>query len=436
MFDYKENMLKDTWSLQGNDLDELKEVIEAMTKATTFEKWKSADISLLSLIRTSKENIAKKDGTTEEDVDLVDSIYLNPNFLPSENLGLTLDANIKKYRQPKKHPEIIDEWQNKTKLALIYTNKKGSQIFYFTSGNTLQTLDRFGMSGDFLQTPCLERDMMIAKRFQEDLGITAVVRTVGKVRKVFTILSDKYTHINQKILFEIIEKIKNSTEMKNPTCYKWEVSNFFTRLFIEFPDKAHELSKLYGLSKEMIPGVVITTSDTGDSSFTVCGTWRTAGSSSIAINSEVKRKHIGNIDINKIVDEISKTIFAEYAKLPEALCNLMSQDITDSSWNLGTSAGVQANQAMLDKVLKNAFKRLNIVKAIGKKAEKTLRQAMLDELNPSVRYTAYDICMMIMGMPERVVFMDKNKDIGLLQKTCSNAPFIDYTTDSSVILTA
>ena len=114
----------------------------------------------------------------------------------------------------------------------------------------------------------------------------------------------------------------------------------------------------------------------------------------------------------------------------------MSNDVTDTAWDLTTSAGVQANASELDKVLKTAFKRLNIVKAIGKKTEKVLRQEILDELNPSVRYTQYDIAMLIMGLPERVVFMDKGKDIALLQKACGQAPFIDYTVDKTVILTA
>jgi hypothetical protein len=40
-----------------------------------------------------------------------------------------------------------------------------------------------------------------------------------------------------------------------------------------------------------------------------------------------------------------------------------------------------------------------------------------------------------MTLPERVVFMDKDKDISSLQKACGQAAFIDYDTDTTVVLT-
>jgi hypothetical protein len=68
--------------------------------------------------------------------------------------------------------------------------------------------------------------------------------------------------------------------------------------------------------------------------------------------------------------------------------------------------------------------------------EKKLREAMMNEFDVSIRYTAYDIAMSILSLPERAVFMDKDKDISELQKACANAPFISYKVDSSVVLTA
>ena len=186
----------------------------------------------------------------------------------------------------------------------------------------------------------------------------------------------------------------------------------------------------------MIPGILMTTSDTGDSSFKVCGTWRVDGTNSLVVHSDVKRKHIGDINTEKILEDITNKIFAEYARLPEALCNLMAHDVTDASWDLTTTAGLKANYAEIESTLKAAFNRLGIVKAIGKKMEKKLREAMMNEFDVSIRYTAYDIAMSILSLPERAVFMDKDKDISELQKACANAPFISYKVDSSVVLTA
>lgn len=431
--------LTDGFFTTGNDLGELKEVIEEMNSCTKFMKMKSGDINLLSMVGPAVRDIRDKDDKLiAADANVIETIYLSPMNLPTDNPANPLNSQLKIFRAPSTMHSLMDEWVNKTKLGIMYNERNGSQTFYYTSGSALQTMDRFGLSGEFLLTPKLARDLMVADRFKMDLGVTAIVRSTSdnKAKKIFTILSDKYTHINQLVLFDIIKQIEDAGEMGECKCFRWEISNFFTKLYVEFPKKAEELSGLYGLSREMIPGIMITTSDTGDASFAVRGTWRAEGSNSLIVNSEVKRKHIGDIDIVKIIDDISKDIFAEYAKLPEALCELMAKDVTDPAWDLKTSAGIKANQTEIENTFKTVFKRIGVVKAIGKKTEKILRQAMMDEIDPSIRYTAYDICMLIMSLPERVVFMDKNKDIALLQKACGQAPFADYSVDATVVLTA
>lgn len=451
MFKYDENALLDSFEVTGNTFEELKEVTETLTKNTHFMKWHSADIELLSLdgrrthdvpkVDKNGNTVRNKDGSIKmESIPVVTSTVLTPFNLPTAHPNIPIDTLLKAYRESSvKTPELLKEWTEVVKLAIVFNDNnalKKQKKFYLASANALQTMDRFGMAGDFLLTPCIERDIMIAKQFERDLGVTVIARSCNGTKKIFSILSDKYTHIDQSILFDIVNKIETAGDMGPAKCYQWNVSNFFTKLYIEFPEKADELSRLYGLKKVMIPGILMTTSDTGDSSFKVRGTWRVDGSNSLVVNSEVKRKHIGEINTDEVIEDISKEIFAEYAKLPEALCDLMAHDVTDPSWDLTTTAGLKANQAEIENVIKTAFKRLGIVKAIGKKTEKKLREALVDEMDVSIRYTAYDIAMSILSLPERAVFMDKEKDISQLQKACGNAPFIKYDVDSSVILTA
>ena len=54
----------------------------------------------------------------------------------------------------------------------------------------------------------------------------------------------------------------------------------------------------------MIPGVLLSTSDTGDSSFKVSGTWRVEGSDAIVVNGEVRKKHTGDMDLSEVMEEI------------------------------------------------------------------------------------------------------------------------------------
>lgn len=451
MFKYDENALLDSFEVSGNSLDDLKEVTTVLTRNTRFMKWHSADIELLSfkdrriigrdIVDENGNPVLDKEGNVkQEQIPCITSFVLTPGNLPSDHPSIPLDSLLKSYRESSvRTPELLTEWTENVKLAVVFNDNtalNNPKRFYLTSANALQTMDRFGMAGEFLTKPCIQRDEMIAKQFEQDLGVTVIARSCKGTMKIFSILSDKYTHIDQNILFDIVKEIETTGDMGEAKCYHWEVNNFFTKLYIEFPKKAKELSVLYGLKREMIPGILMTTSDTGDSSFKVRGTWRIEGTNSLVVNTEIKRKHIGEINKENIIEDISNHIFAEYAKLPEALCNLMAHDIADPSWDLTTTAGLMANKAELENVIKTAFKRLGIVKAIGKKTEKKLREALVDEMDVSIRYTAYDIAMLILGLPERVVFMDKEKDISQLQKACSGAPFIKYDVDSSVILTA
>ena len=451
-FKYDENCLLDTFSVSGNTFEGLKETLKELMNHTLFMKWRSEDIELLSfedirdmdVIVKNEEGVAIRnaDGTFKrETIPVIASTLLTPGNLPSMRKGDPLDTLLKAYRVSSvKTDELLHEWTELVKLAFVFNgdNDGPKRTFYLASSAALQTMDRFGMSGEFLGTPSLERDMLIAKQFERDLGVTVIARAVNGTKKVFSILSDKYTPIDQFIFFKIIKKLEKVGDIGKAECYNWEVNNFFTKLYVEFPEKAHELSVLYGLKKEMIPGILITTSDTGDSSFKVRGTWRISGSNSLIIHTEIKRKHIGSVDINEIVSDISDSIFAEYAKLPEALCSLMAQDITNPKWDLTSQAGMNANKEKIENIFKEAFKKLAITKAIGKKSEKSLREATIEEMDMSIPYTAYDIAMIIMGLPERAVFMGgkAKRDITNLQKACGNAPFIKYDTNDEVVLTA
>ena len=359
----KETNLLDSWRTSGNSFEELRETLRSMTKHTKFLRWHSADVELLSFI--DERTITKEDG----EIPVVASYLLTPGNLPTSHPDRPFDSDVKAYRIAGIEEKLIKEWTNEVKLAIVFNddnNEKHSKVFYLTSTNALQTMDRFGLAGDAFSHPSLERDLLIAKCFEKDLGVTVIARVVNGKKKIFSILSDKYAHLDQDVIFDVVEEIEKSGEMGEAKCHNWEVSNFFTKLYVEFPKKAEELSTLYGLKREMIPGLLITTSDTGDSSFSVKGTWRIGSSNSLIINGEVKRKHSGKIDTNEILKDVSEKIFAEYAKLPEALCNLASKDITDPSWDLTTTAGLKANQAEVENVIKTAFKRLNIVKAIRK----------------------------------------------------------------------
>lgn len=427
--------LRDDFCATGNSLDELKTLIQRFNLSTKFVPMNSFNMEIISSIQKDKTegvyNVVALDPHKKLTDEAIHEILSNPALITQywQKRKMTTSVDIS---------TLMNEWVDSTKIAFSHLAANGTKEFYFTTPKITNALARYGLSGEALKDPTPVRNMYIAENFDKALDNTAVVRSCDKnCHKIFYLLSEKYTHVDQMILFDIIKEIEVSGEMGECNCHSWDLNHTETHLLVEFPKKAEELSALYALPKEMIPGILINTSDTGSSSFAIQATWRPKGSNSVIItDSEVKRKHIGEINVTKIIKDVSNVIFSEYAALPEALCNLITIDITDPSWDLKTPAGVLANKACIENTLKEVFKQLGVVKAIGKKTEKLLREAMVSEIDPVDRYTAYDICMLIMSLPERVHFLNENKSLSELQKVCGQAPFTDYSKKSvSVVLT-
>jgi hypothetical protein len=401
-----ENFLLETFSAKGNDLKELKSLVDEITQKTHLVRLDSRDLVPLSYI-------CENEGRME--------FY----SLDPENLYVDTDKNLENHRQylaKKKVLEkgdfdpLLEELQNSTKL---FIHDKVCKKTYFTSFNIMDTMDRFGVNGPFLLEPNVVRDTVIAQRFGKGIPCTLVTKEFKGIKKVFSILSGKYTLVDQKFIFDVIENLETSGELGAPKCKEWEVTHFLTSVLVEFPEKAEELRTHYGMKEKFIPGIWIGTSDTGDSSVKVRGTWRYG--SSLLFSDEVRRKHIGNIDCNDILKEVRTHIFDKYTVLPEALCDLMMKDIT-------TPTSTE-NAEKIKNVFKSVFKQLGFVKIIGRKNVDNLLKILEDEFDETIAYTAYDLALAVMTLPERVKL---GTNESTFRKACGQAAYADYTLKETI----
>ena len=169
---------------------------------------------------------------------------------------------------------------------------------------------------------------------------------------------------------------------------------------------------------------MILKSDVGYSSLRIIGTWRYKNSISIA--DEVSRKHCGEFDVDELIKNAKIKIFGKYTELPERLCELMLLDITNPSWKkYPYDDFIKMNNNAICESIKNIFKELGIAKAIQKKNEKALLQCVLNEVDPEMSYTAYDICLLIMNIPSKVIGLNKNYG-DAITKIVGMAPYLDY----------
>lgn len=424
----KERLL-DGWVSRGTSIADFKSELNYLSSITSVKSVKSSDITLLSI--DEENNTADKLAT----------YILKPGYI-WEVSELKDGRKVKNLRQGfidrKKLEEIdaddlVSECENNTKLCFLH----GKNLF-FTSQNLHLTLGlRTGIKGEAGYDPTLERDLLTAKRLEKEDEATLIVRNIDGATKVFAALSGNYTYIPQNLLCDIVDSVMKDSRFGAVDCLRWSVDNKNAEIYLEFPDKASEIASVYEMPDKLVPGLYLSKSDVGECSITVRATWRV--NHSLIIADELKRKHTGKINIEDILKNVEKIVFDKYAVLPDKLCELMTMDITDPSWSstLSASKFMSANEKVLRETIKNVFKQINLVKAIGKKNEKELYESLCEELDTSLSFTAYDIAMMVMQLPSRTSGMNKVYEENFA-KACGQAPYCSFEKPkpkSAIVLT-
>ena len=431
--------LTDTYLVTGNDYEEFKTKLAEISKTIRYKVINSADVALLSHRGTDATDVDRFFKLSASNIDVFENLICkvleeNKISLPGHhtknadtifaksNVCLDKSALLKKGD----FEEVLNEMSNDNHLMIEVNGEP-----MFTSKSLLTTLDRFGLKGSFLVRPSLTRDMAVMAEFvEQEKPVTLIYRKAdGGMKKVFSILSDKYQPIDQNVILDIIDDITDDGSLGKPICKEWEISHFFTKIYLDFPEKAKDIKNHYGKTEKFTPGLCIMSSDTGDCSLKVLGTFRVGNS--LTVQDEVLHKHIGDVDVEGIIKAVEERIFSEYAKLPDKLCDLMLVDIGDPAADLTDEDNKNANIQAYKEVVTNAFKELGILKAVGVKARNILLEKMIFEAADDIHYTAYDICVELMRLPQRVSGL---ASLPQLQKAVGRAPYITYQGDKTIMV--
>lgn len=419
--------LLDRWSVAGSDLTKFKQILEDMASITRTKKVVAKNVSLYS-----------KNEHLPTSTDKVPVYVLSPDNVweidpKTGRLGLHGGALKRESFHAAGADDLLDEYENSSKLML---NIDGS--VYFTSKNLSPTLGlRTEMKGESVLEPSLARDCLTAERLNNSSEITFITRHVDGLRKVFAAMSGTYAYVPQNFMCQVIDRIEADAKLGSISCKNWRVDNQLSEVWLEFPEKADEISALYEYEDVLVPGLYLAASDVGECSITIRATWRI--NKSIIISDEIKRKHTGKIEIEKILEDADKIVFSKYTKLPELLCELMATDITNPVWTkMSEKKFASLNEKAIREAIKTVFDEIGVVKAIGKKNEKDVYEQLCDEIDSSLSYTAYDVVMMVMQLPERLSGLS-NTYKEMLAKACGKAPFTDFDKakkSTKVVLTA
>lgn len=405
--------LVDTWVKRGTTLDDLKETIKMVNEKTHFETIDVSEISLTSLL---DKNIVKMLRLKEDE----DYLFTSSNPGPLEIL-----MSLSQYGR------LSADSEKRIKLSNPSVEEKTSELYkeFAASAKSMMTLNGVqyylsnsffnAESGSALMAPSVYRDAALVHNFS--VGGTAKIcyKEVDGVRKAFALLSSRYTPISQEFIFNILpffEKEMGKIDVKH-----WEVNHFHTELRIEFPDYAEEISAMYSKAGKYIPGLIISTSDTGDCALRVKGFLRK--DNSLFVFREVSRKHLGKFEIEKMTEKIQKSIFEKFTLIPQKMIELMEKDISPA--DLSTKESQMENVQKVKEYFNILLKETDIVSALGKKGKAQVKDMLFRNINPTTSYNLYDIVDLFMTVPESIVNMSKYS-LTKLRQLVALAPFVDF----------
>lgn len=383
--------LEDDWFESGSDLDEFKALISEVDRRTFVFPVNMNSIDLLTPIEINENTVR----------------FATPLLNKSAGGYDVLCFNTEKAIKTGTPPRLIEEMKRKTKLMLKY-----NEAFYFASvGLTRDLGARAGLAGDGLYESTLERNTYFASRYKRTgCDATAVIRQDNYTSKVFGLASPQYAHVKQKILYEFLQQIE--PELGPAECVRWRVDHNLTWLLVRFPEKAADIAATYGFSGIELPtpGLLLETSDTGCCSLTVSSVWYMPRGKDFVKAESHSRKHYGQVSPADFKSDVSSKVWATYTLLPERLCDL-------------ALISVSTPRDLIEKIFEHKIGRQTLYDIVGKRDAKGIIEAVCVEFNPTTSYTAYDIVMSLMLLPERIFDPGKNRQ-DELRKAVYRIPFL------------
>lgn len=402
--------LKEDYAVYGTEITSLLNEIREMEEKTSYVTVEAKDITLNTFVARHKDVYAFRKISNEKILDEAMTFIKRPEE--------PLDD------------ELLNESINNTGVIITALINGRKRAMYVSPHGITAMAEKAGVGGPRIKDPSYFRDLYIAEGlFNKDkvkLVLRREDRENGQVYKLFGVLSEKYKNISLEIIPETIKTLETDTEMGSSEFRQWKNTQSYTEAIIEFPDAADELQAVYALPKKMIPGVRISTSDIGEASLRVQGTYRTEGARTFTVNSEVKRNHTGKVEMKDIINDVKKEIYSQFKYVPEKLAFLMGKTIGNE--DLTSENGRNRNKALAEKAVRKGIRALHISKTIGQKRAKELEASLTGEISGKIQYTEFDIAMMFMTIGDRIIGLPDNAR-KMLEKAVADAPFIRYQND-------
>jgi hypothetical protein len=422
------DFLNDNWNKSGTTIEDFSEQIKTLSSQTEIKEINMEDFNFLNIMDI---------GT-----DLAAFPLTSKSLWRKTKTALSLKKyQIKKETISKTYDETTTEETLKNGLMVLFTDKKLSLAksaellekgkYMPVSEKAIGTIaNRIRYGGFSFFEPGLVRDLAIANKFSKPITVYAILRTdsISKAQKLFAVMSDKYIVIPQSVILDIVNKVSDEAEkdLGKTECSNWTVDHSVTRIYLDFPDCGEDFAEEYSIPDEIIPGVMIETSDIGESSLRIKGYFRLDHNLTYMEN-EFSQIHTGELKMEEIMEAITDHIFPEYRVYPEKLAKLMAIDLTDST---------MPNAVKIKKMTttyRDVSRKIGLVKAIGKKREKSLIDQLIVGINPEIDYTAYDVAQTFLTLSSTIEVENKSI-VELISNTVRNVLDYDFSDEEILVI--
>ena len=362
---------------------------------------------------------------------------------------------------------------------------------YIMSRYALPTLGQRGRaSGDFLLESSFARDILLMSLFANSKMVKFIVRVQDKLSKIFMVTTTTYNELPLTMIEQLYFMFAQASGFTGMTCDGWLLNHSISCIRFSFDNNTvidelravyeEELETFdytYGLDVLPKPGIEIKSSDIGDCAFIVRGYWKFPHT--ILYTEEVARKHSGKFTSEDLITEVKNTIFSRYTELPKALIRLLRIEITPETVSTvfhnrerldsrihtlqmtidrleqagdadktqlkdfkkelanctkeytrmdnDMALAIKKHKALLENIVLTTLHR---VKSGTYATKKAWRDRIIDKLDPTGIYTAYDLVCAILDTP----FEGSAESEEKTQKAISGLPYLDYEEILSKVL--
>lgn len=394
-------MLTDNYKATGRDMTGFIRNVKNFSDATEVLSVRGSEITLLSLCTIPRYQLEGKTvfyilskENVESFIDFGERLKLGS--LDNEEIG----------------EDLLEELKNGTKMLFTYDGEK-----YIMAKSAVVTLSqRVGVGGDTtVNRNNLVRDLHMADAlFSKNEPVNFVYRYTENINKVFASFSGDFVLNKQDHVLKVLSDIR--FPFHEYAVRRYHVNNYISEIECDLP------SRYEGI----IPGFMIKNSDTGNSSFIVRSTCRTGNS--YAILSESILRHDKNFTYEKLINETFAQARKSFDKLvpifEEKMEHLKNSWIMDySSFDPLSDLSRNKNFSAAKILLKEG---IGIFKGnLSKKAQVSVLDALLDELDAGKKYSAYDIAAMLMHVPEYLSYLDESTLTNLRKNACYVPAFVE-----------